>query len=635
MVRRKRSRERPTIEVGESQPSTVTVPRDITRVTSDDEARELAVRLLRPGRTWPVAVVTIASGQAEPFVDVDELTDALRGLVEVVIMPTSDVSWSFSAVMPNQTQVYGGASRVYPVDHDWVLRPSTAPLRFAYSMRDRTVATEHLINDSMAAAVAAGLFAPRSSTTEREATGVVLGTVGARALIRLDDGSPASLWEELSGYDVELARLVRPGQPLSGAVDLETRRFVLDSPARAVWPAEYTVGAAVLAEVVAATSTTLGLSPVHGLECGLDRSAVTTNDHDRLDALFGLGDIVVARVVGTNPPALSMLDVDDDEPTLEAPAILNGGPPWLAAPDSPDLPPVAEEPDVPAPLAGPERSAAVPAPAPDGSVAVAAIASVQELSRTPTPLDIRTGKTAPPSAPKPSSPEPEPEPEPAMGPAVRDLSLSLQAAQARVAALESQLSGAIGTAHELEQMREHSRNLERRLDASEVERKALRIRYRDADRARQRLERATDAGAGEDAREFFDDEEEALRFAVTAAWAFRVPPGEKSRWPLREWQIGPEFIASLANLGQVSWRKLAEVVCDVVLADPQRMRALDHHELREDEGGGARPVVRADGATCFRVALQRNSPSARRLHFWRRGDQVELSRVVLHDDTAP
>jgi hypothetical protein len=33
------------------------------------------------------------------------------------------------------------------------------------------------------------------------------------------------------------------------------------------------------------------------------------------------------------------------------------------------------------------------------------------------------------------------------------------------------------------------------------------------------------------------------------------------------------------------------------------------------------------------VALQRNTPQARRLHFWRgRGGEIELSRVGLHDD---
>jgi hypothetical protein len=35
------------------------------------------------------------------------------------------------------------------------------------------------------------------------------------------------------------------------------------------------------------------------------------------------------------------------------------------------------------------------------------------------------------------------------------------------------------------------------------------------------------------------------------------------------------------------------------------------------------------------VALQRETASARRLHFWRNGQTIELSRVVVHDDNTP
>ncbi len=52
------------------------------------------------------------------------------------------------------------------------------------------------------------------------------------------------------------------------------------------------------------------------------------------------------------------------------------------------------------------------------------------------------------------------------------------------------------------------------------------------------------------------------------------------------------------------------------------------------EAGGTEQRVRADdGAKAWRVSLQINTPSARRLHFWRLPDGgVELSRVGVHDD---
>ncbi|MDM7853656.1 hypothetical protein [Cellulomonas alba] len=634
MVRRKRSRELPSADVTTPPLVPVVVPRGVSRVARDDDAHALATRLLTPGRSWPVAVVTIASGQTEPFVDVDELADALQGLVEVVVMPTSDVSWVFSAAMPNQTQVYGGASRVYPIDHGWVVRPSVAPLRFAYSMRERQSATDLLIGDGMASAVAAGLYAPRSSSTQRRAAGEVLGVLGPRALIRLDDGSPASLWEELTGYDVPLDRLVRAGQPLSGTVDPETRRLVLDAPEPARWPDRYEVGAVVLAEVVAAEPALLTLRPVYGIDCDLDRAAVTGNDNDRLDALFAPGDVVVARVVGVERPALSLLDVDDDDQPVDPPAILAAGPPWLLIPAVPQIVPLEAAEDAPPPDDADQPASPTTQPVESTPVPTTAEIAPSPVPRSPTPLDLRAGKAFAPPTPSPVAATPRVD-EP-VGPAVRDLSLSLQTAQARIKHLERELATASGAEHEARQMREHSRALERRLEVSEAERKAFRVKYRDADRARQRLEHDSAQDPVEvDTRAWFETTEDALRFSVTAVWAARVPAGEKSRWPLRDWSIGPAFDESLEALGPVSWRKLAEVVCDVVIGDPQRLRALDHHELRLAESGGAPPVTREDGSTCFRVALQRNSPSARRLHYWRRGDYVELSRVVLHDDLAP
>lgn len=60
------------------------------------------------------------------------------------------------------------------------------------------------------------------------------------------------------------------------------------------------------------------------------------------------------------------------------------------------------------------------------------------------------------------------------------------------------------------------------------------------------------------------------------------------------------------------------------------------HRLRTGNGGGDPYRVRADGARAFRASLQVNTPSARRLHYWQLPNgQIELSRVVLHDDVEP
>jgi len=79
---------------------------------------------------------------------------------------------------------------------------------------------------------------------------------------------------------------------------------------------------------------------------------------------------------------------------------------------------------------------------------------------------------------------------------------------------------------------------------------------------------------------------------------------------------------------------VADVVVDVLTGLAENSTGRDMHPLRSGTGGDD-DVLRREGYTCWRVAIQRRSPQARRLHFWRSADDIELSRVVLHDDYAP
>ena len=130
----------------------------VVHVKSEAEARALAARLNSGARTKPVVVISTAAGQSDPYVDEEDVLSTLGALAEVHVIPTGDVSWAFSHAMPPMTQVYGGASRVYPVDLEWAAQPSRSPLRFAYGVKDRQRVTDLLISDAMAMALAAGLL---------------------------------------------------------------------------------------------------------------------------------------------------------------------------------------------------------------------------------------------------------------------------------------------------------------------------------------------------------------------------------------------------------------------------------------------------------------------------------------------
>ncbi|MEU6071363.1 hypothetical protein ABZ864_44735 [Streptomyces sp. NPDC047082] len=176
------------------------------------------------------------------------------------------------------------------------------------------------------------------------------------------------------------------------------------------------------------------------------------------------------------------------------------------------------------------------------------------------------------------------------------------------------------------------------LTAVEADRDRQRERCGKADQRRRELEKELKAALARSVPDRLDedafcDPEEQFRHEVYLAWARRIPKSEKATRPLAPYVIGPDFLASLMIIEGMDRAKIVNVVVEVLTGF--RSPGRDLHQLRVDTGGNSRAVVRADGAVCWRVALQKGSPAARRLHFWRSGRAVELSRVVVHDDMTP
>ncbi|OKL55185.1 hypothetical protein BSZ39_00335 [Bowdeniella nasicola] len=82
----------------------------------------------------------------------------------------------------------------------------------------------------------------------------------------------------------------------------------------------------------------------------------------------------------------------------------------------------------------------------------------------------------------------------------------------------------------------------------------------------------------------------------------------------------------------IDQQKIVEVVVDVLTGRAAELDSRALHRLRTGPGGDDPYRERADGAKAYRVAIERNSPSARRLHYWKAGETYEFARVVLHDD---
>ena len=89
-------------------------------------------------------------------------------------------------------------------------------------------------------------------------------------------------------------------------------------------------------------------------------------------------------------------------------------------------------------------------------------------------------------------------------------------------------------------------------------------------------------------------------------------------------------MATLEALEGISRTKVIDVLVEVIT---DRAKDVGGRESIRSGAGNGPQKVRHDRARAWRCALQLNSPSARRLHFWTLPDySVELDQVGVHDD---
>jgi len=228
-----------------------------------------------------------------------------------------------------------------------------------------------------------------------------------------------------------------------------------------------------------------------------------------------------------------------------------------------------------------------------------------------------------------SAPAPAPEPvAPAPAESTRALLLKIDGLKAEAARLERErvaLAVQVQAAtHEREQLQYLRDQEERRANRAEHELRAARARLRKASGAK---------SAPAAARPQFADAEQGFRFLVQGQWATRTPMSEQRERALPDLVIGPQFLESLSALEGVSDAKVADVVVEIVTERAQEIAGREVHMLRTGTGGADPARTREDGAVAWRASLQVNTPSARRIHYWRLPDgRIELARVAKHDD---
>ncbi len=107
-----------------------------TRLDSETQVADMAAWLLSPHRTETVLVVTTAAGETAPFLDAAGLAADYGHSVEVYVVANGPLTRHLQALLPEHTEVYGGAARVYPPGTGWTSAIREAPLVFC--QRGRT-----------------------------------------------------------------------------------------------------------------------------------------------------------------------------------------------------------------------------------------------------------------------------------------------------------------------------------------------------------------------------------------------------------------------------------------------------------------------------------------------------------------
>lgn len=187
-------------------------------------------------------------------------------------------------------------------------------------------------------------------------------------------------------------------------------------------------------------------------------------------------------------------------------------------------------------------------------------------------------------------------------------------------------------------------------DAANADRAALRARLKEQNEQlvalRRELRSANDRAEALEARRTGDLDplrsETAFLTAVRVEYARQVSEEERWDWPLLRMRVHRAFLDSVRALEGVSVDKIVEVCAQVACGRAHRLPGREVHVLRASDRGPG--IVRADDdAKAWRCAIQVNTPSARRLHWWEipgAHDQHSDSRVIefasvgLHDDLS-
>lgn len=557
--------------------------------------RELSAYLLSC-RSKPVAVVSVLPGAPALRIDADHIARTLGEDAEVIVVTSGKTTYELRDALPHGTSLFGSAARVYSPERRWARDPHGSVLRVAHSPADARYIANQIIGDVLnkvpAPATPAAPAHRAPATREGTIEAIIAG--GTRAMARLQDGTPALVRQEDTLPCIPLEWLYHPGQPVTGTFEETTG--VLDVSGALTIPGAdqaYTTGSVIWCLVQKASPDEAILALLPGDTITVNRQDISSNPMDQVDTLLVEGDIVAARlclIEGTR--RLRLADIDDAEPVLPAPAVTLHGRPWLM----------------------PGRTLVQPpAPSPAGPL-------------PPTQKQI----------PAPGAPGAAGQPTQAATPskALRDTQLQLEHARSQVRSLEEILVTIAAKQDDTCQLRKaldeasnETVRLRHRLGASH------RIIRQQKERLKTRQRQEHHTHQAEEQANLFTDKEEQLRHDIYTAWAHRIPAPDKPSFPLHRYTLGRRFIESFDAHTPRMRAKALKALVDLLTGRAKTMPARAIHVLRTGTAATEPAVTRnADGAVCWRMAVEKGTAAARRIHYWEiPGGTIELHDLVTHE----
>lgn len=567
-------------------------------VESARDAKDLAKVLTDPHRERPAVVVSTT--KKFTYINPTELAKKLGPDVDVYLLESSRVAYDFQEAMPFDTTVYGGAARCYPPGTAWTKNTTLAMVRLAYTDAEGRAAINLLADDVAAmasypreAAVSSSPAKPADDAHAEGIVSVILEPDGV--LVQLDEGI-ARIDTSAMAPGISPALLFHHSQKVSGTVrnGILTLTEGFHTPADA---ADHAAAGTVLPALVTSPKTVAlfpGLTVRHTSEAPE-------------------GSVVAVRIElsgRADGKAWKLSTVTDPDEVTEALPFMKDGQPWIT------WQPAEPEPDLSQDTSSPQAAQSYR----DPFVALDAVHDhIENLTADNARLtrELEELKATP-------AEEAIPLPSPAFaGIEVARLRAEVASQARQITELTEGRHRAMADADDL--------GAEVTLLSHTVERLRADVRTeRDrADRARQAA-RETETVL-RDGPAFLDPQEQ-FRHEVYLEWATRIPAASKADLPLAEYSFGDAFLSSVDTIQGIDRSKIVAVAVEVLTGLADEMPGRDMHRLR---GGlpGASYIDDAQLGSAWRVALQINTASARRMHFWRGADgRIVLATVGVHDD---